>query len=455
MRQAGKPFWHPGRGPPDVVLRCTMLASSSSFSALSCELIAGLSRPSMSKTSLDKSKIKFLLLEGVHPSAIEVLKGAGYSQIETLPKALQGEELKAKLADVHFLGIRSQSKLTADVLSAAPKLVAVGCFCIGTNQVDLNAARERGVAVFNAPYSNTRSVAELVLAEAILLLRGIPAKNALVHRGGWMKSAAHSHEIRGKTLGIVGYGSIGTQLSVLAEGLGMHVAFYDVVSKLPLGNARQVPKLHDLLAQSDIVSLHVPELPSTKWMIGPAEIAAMKQGGILINAARGTVVDIDALAQGIKSEKLWGAAIDVFPVEPGSNNEEFQSPLRGLDNVILTPHIGGSTMEAQANIGGEVAEKLVKYSDNGTSISSVNFPEVALPAHPGKHRLLHIHHNVPGVLSEINRIFSDNRINIASQYLQTNEKVGYVVTDIDAASSDLALEKLAQVPGTIRSRVLF
>ena len=409
----------------------------------------------MSKTSLDKSKIKFLMLEGVHPSAIEVLRAAGYSQIETLPKALQGEELKAKLADVHFLGIRSQSKLTADVLAAAPKLVAVGCFCIGTNQVDLNAARERGVAVFNAPYSNTRSVAELVLAEAILLLRGIPAKNALVHRGGWMKSAVHSHEIRGKTLGIVGYGSIGTQLSVLAEGLGMHVAFYDVVSKLPLGNARQVPKLHDLLAQSDIVSLHVPELPSTQWMIGPAEIAAMKQGGILINAARGTVVDIDALAEGIKSEKLWGAAVDVFPVEPGSNNEEFQSPLRGLDNVILTPHIGGSTMEAQANIGGEVAEKLVKYSDNGTSISSVNFPEVALPAHPGKHRILHIHHNVPGVLSEINRIFSDNHINISGQYLQTNEQVGYVVIDIDAASSDLALEKLAEVPGTIRSRVLF
>ena len=409
----------------------------------------------MSKTSLDKSKIKFLLLEGVHPSAVEVIRGAGYTQIEMLPKALQGEELKAKLADVHFLGIRSQSKLTADVLAAAPKLVAVGCFCIGTNQVDLNAARERGVAVFNAPYSNTRSVAELVLAEAILLLRGIPAKNALVHRGGWMKSAAQSHEIRGKTLGIVGYGSIGTQLSVLAEGLGMHVVFYDVVSKLPLGNARQIPQLHDLLAQSDIVTLHVPELPSTKWMVGPAEIAAMKPGGILINAARGTVVDIDALAEGVKSGKLWGAAIDVFPVEPGSNNEEFQSPLRGLDNVILTPHIGGSTMEAQANIGGEVAEKLVKYSDNGTSITSVNFPEVALPAHPGKHRLLHIHHNVPGVLSAINQVLADNHINIASQYLQTNEKVGYVVTDIDAASSELAQEKLAQVPGTIRSRVLF
>ena len=409
----------------------------------------------MSKTSLDKSKIKFLLLEGVHPSALEILRNAGYTQIETLPKALQGEELKAKLADVHFLGIRSQSQITADVLAGAPKLVAIGCFCIGTNQVDLNAARERGVAVFNAPYSNTRSVAELVLAEAILLLRGVPEKNALAHRGGWLKSATNSHEIRGKTLGIVGYGSIGTQLSVLAEGLGMHVAFYDVVSKLPLGNARQVARLHDLLAQSDIVTLHVPELPSTKWMIGAAEIAAMKPGGILINAARGTVVDIDALAEGITSKKLWGAAIDVFPVEPGSNKDEFVSPLRGLENVILTPHVGGSTMEAQSNIGLEVAEKLVKYSDNGTSTSSINFPEVALPAHPGKHRLLHIHHNVPGVMSEINRVFAENQINIASQYLQTNEKVGYVVIDIDAASSDLALEKLALVAGTIRSRVLF
>ena len=409
----------------------------------------------MTKTSLDKSKIRFLLLEGIHPSAVEVLRGAGYTQIETLPKALQGEELKARLADVHFLGIRSQSQLTADVLAAAPKLVAVGCFCIGTNQVDLNAARERGVAVFNAPYSNTRSVAELVLAEAILLLRGVPEKNALAHRGGWLKSAINSHEARGKTLGIVGYGSIGTQLSVLAESLGMHVAFYDVVNKLPLGNARQVQRLHDLLAQSDIVTLHVPELPSTQWMIGPDEIAAMKPGGILINAARGTVVDIDALAAALKAKKLWGAAIDVFPVEPGSNSEEFVSPLRGLDNVILTPHVGGSTMEAQANIGGEVAEKLVKYSDNGTSISSVNFPEVALPAHPGKHRLLHIHRNVPGVLSEINRIFSENHINIASQYLQTNEKVGYVVIDVDAEYSDLAQEKLQHIKGTIRSRVLF
>ncbi|GKT16061.1 phosphoglycerate dehydrogenase [Acidovorax sp. SUPP2522] len=409
----------------------------------------------MAKTSLDKSKIKFLLLEGIHPSALDVLRGAGYTQIEAISGALPDDELKRKIADAHFVGIRSRTQLTAEVFAHAHKLVAVGCFCIGTNQVDLNAARERGVAVFNAPYSNTRSVAELVLAEAILLLRGIPEKNAVAHRGGWLKSADNAYEIRGKTLGIVGYGSIGTQLSVLAEGLGMHVIFHDVVNKLPLGNARQAPSLHALLGQADIVSLHVPELPSTQWMIGAAEIAAMKLGGILINAARGTVVEIEPLAEALKAKKLLGAAIDVFPVEPRTNKDEFLSPLRGLDNVILTPHIGGSTMEAQANIGLEVAEKLVKYSDNGTSISSVNFPEVALPAHPGKHRLLHIHQNVPGVLSQINQIFSDNRINIAAQYLQTNEKVGYVVIDIDAQSSDLAQDELAKVPGTIRSRVLF
>ena len=409
----------------------------------------------MNATSLDKSKIKFLFLEGIHPSAVEVLRNAGYSQIESHAGALSDEELGQKIADAHFVGIRSRTQLTEAIFAQAHKLVAVGCFCIGTNQVDLNAARERGVAVFNAPYSNTRSVAELVLAEAILLLRGVPEKNAAAHRGGWLKSAENAYEIRGKTLGIVGYGSIGTQLSVLAEGLGMQVAFYDVVSKLPLGNARQVHRLSDLLAESDIVSLHVPETQATQWMIGANEIAAMKPGAILINAARGTVVDIEALAEGLKSKKLLGAAIDVFPVEPRSNKDEFLSPLRGLDNVILTPHVGGSTMEAQANIGLEVAEKLVKYSDNGTSTSSVNFPEVALPAHPGKHRLLHIHRNIPGVLSEINKIFSDNQINIASQFLQTNEKVGYVVIDIDASSSELAQDKLAQVHGTIRSRVLF
>ncbi|WP_313295445.1 phosphoglycerate dehydrogenase [Diaphorobacter sp.] len=407
------------------------------------------------KTSLDKSKIKFLLLEGIHPSAVQVLHAAGYTNVETVKGALSDEALKQRLADVHFLGIRSRSQLTADVFAHAPKLVAVGAFCIGTNQIDLEAARDHGVVVFNAPYSNTRSVAELVLAEAILLLRGVPAKNASVHRGGWSKSAEGSFEARGKTLGIVGYGSIGTQLSVLAESLGMKVLFHDVVSKLPLGNAHQAASLNDLLGQSDIVSLHVPELASTQWMIGEEQLAKMKPGAILINASRGTVVVIDALAEALRSGKLGGAAVDVFPVEPRSNEEEFQSPLRGLDNVILTPHIGGSTMEAQANIGLEVAEKLVKFSDNGTTTSSVNFPAVALPEHAGKHRLLHIHRNVPGVLSQINQIMSDNHINISAQYLQTNEKLGYVVIDLDARSSDIALQKVAQVPGTIRSRVLF
>jgi D-3-phosphoglycerate dehydrogenase len=409
----------------------------------------------MTKPSLDKNKLKFLLLEGIHPSAIAVLREAGYTQIESLPGALEGEELKAKIADAHFVGIRSRTQLTAEVLAHAHKLAAVGCFCIGTNQVDLNAARERGIAVFNAPFSNTRSVAELVLAEAILLLRGVPEKSAAAHRGGWLKSADNAFEIRGKTLGIVGYGSIGTQLSVLAENLGMQVVFFDVVTKLPLGNARQVGKLHELLAQSDVVSLHVPETRATQWMIGAAEIAAIKPGAVFINASRGTVVEIEPLAAALRSKQLLGAAIDVFPVEPKSNKDVFESPLRGLDNVILTPHVGGSTMEAQANIGIEVAEKLVKYSDNGTSTSSVNFPEVALPAHPGKHRLLHIHRNVPGVLAEINQVFAGNGINIASQFLQTNEAIGYVVIDIDAAHSDLALAKLAQVTGTIRSRVLF
>lgn len=414
-----------------------------------------MTQPLMIKTSTDKNKIKFLFLEGIHPSAVDVLKAAGYTQIESLSGALPENELKAKIADVHFVGIRSRTQLTAEVFAHATRLAAVGCFCIGTNQVDLNAARERGIAVFNAPFSNTRSVAELVLAEAILLLRGVPEKSAVAHRGGWLKSAENAYEIRGKVLGIVGYGSIGTQLSVLAEALGMKVVFFDVVTKLPLGNARQVAQLNELLAQSDVVSLHVPETQATQWMIGEAEIAAMKAGSVLINASRGTVVRIEPLAEALRQKKLLGAAIDVFPVEPRSNKDEFESPLRGLDNVILTPHVGGSTMEAQENIGIEVAEKLVKYSDNGTSTSSVNFPEVALPAHPGKHRLLHIHRNVPGVLSEINKVFSDNHINISAQYLQTNEAIGYVVIDVDAAYSDMARTKLAEVPGTIRSRVLF
>lgn len=409
----------------------------------------------MIQTSTEKNRIKFLLLEGIHPSATEVLQRAGYTQIESVAGALTDEALKLKIADTHFVGIRSRTPLTQGVFAHATRLAAVGCFCIGTNQVDLNAARERGIAVFNAPYSNTRSVAELVLAEAILLLRGVPEKSAVAHRGGWLKSADNAFEIRGKTLGIVGYGSIGTQLSVLAEALGMQVVFFDVITRLPLGNARQVAHLHDLLAKADVVSLHVPETPATQWMVGEAEIAAMKPGSVLINASRGSVVAIEPLAAALQQKRLLGAAIDVFPVEPRSNKDIFESPLRGLDNVILTPHVGGSTMEAQENIGIEVAEKLVKYSDNGTSTSSVNFPEVALPAHPGKHRLLHVHRNVPGVLAEINRVFSDNGINIASQYLQTHKAVGYVVIDIDAAHSELALARLAQVPGTIRTRVLF
>ena len=409
----------------------------------------------MTKTSLDKSKIKILLLEGVHSSAVQTFTKAGYSNVELLAHALEGDELKAKIADVHFVGVRSRTQLTREVLEAAKKLVGIGCFCIGTNQVDLIAAQEKGIVVFNAPYSNTRSVAELVLAKEIMLLRGIPEKNAVAHRGGWLKSADNAFEIRGKTLGIVGYGSIGTQLSVLAGGLGMHVLFHDVVAKLPLGNAHQAASLDDLLSRSDIVTLHVPELPSTQWMMGEKEFAAMKPGSIFINAARGTVVVIDALAKALKSGKLLGAAVDVFPVEPKSNKDEFISPLRGLDNVILTPHIGGSTMEAQANIGLEVADKLVRYSDNGTTISAVNFPEVALPEHPGQNRILHVHHNVPGVLSAINQVFAENGINVAGQYLRTHEKLGYVVIDLEPGSSALALEKLAQVPGTVRCRVLF
>lgn len=411
----------------------------------------------MSQTSLDKDKIKFLLLEGVHPNAVQVLNQAGYTNVEQLSGALEGEALKAKLADVHFVGIRSRTQLTAEVLAAAPRLVAIGCFCIGTNQVDLAAARERGIAVFNAPYSNTRSVAELVLAEIILLLRGIPQKNAAAHRGGWLKTADNSYEARGKTLGIIGYGSIGSQLSVLAEAVGMNVIFYDVVAKLPLGNARAMPDMKSLLAAADVVTLHVPELPSTRWMIGEEEIAAMKPGAVLINAARGTVVSIEPLAEALKNGHLMGAAIDVFPTEPKSNKDEFQSPLRELDQALLTPHIGGSTLEAQANIGLEVAEKLVKYSDNGTTTSSVNFPQVALPEHPGKKRLLHIHRNEPGVMMNINRTLSDAGANIAAQYLQTLEGVGYVVIDIAADEVDASAMRAAldAVPGTIRTRVLF
>jgi len=409
----------------------------------------------MNPKSLEKSKIKFLLLEGLHQSAVETLNRAGYTNIEYLKTSLSEEQLIEKIRNVHFIGIRSRTQLTQAVFDAAEKLQAVGCFCIGTNQVDLDAALVRGIAVFNAPFSNTRSVAELVIGQTILLLRGVPEKNAQAHRGVWQKIATGSFEARGKKLGLVGYGNIGSQLSVLAESMGMKVFLYDIITKLPLGNAVQLPTLKELMQTCDVVSLHVPETTQTENMIGSEQIGWMKKGSILINASRGSVVDIDALAAALHSGHLAGAAIDVFPVEPRSNEDEFVSPLRQFDNCILTPHVGGSTMEAQENIGLEVSEKLVKYSDNGSSFTSVNFPEVALPAHPGMHRLLHIHKNVPGVLSQINNIFSETGINIRSQFLQTNEEIGYVVTDIDVEYSKVALEKLNQVKGTIRCRVLF
>jgi D-3-phosphoglycerate dehydrogenase len=343
------------------------------------------------------------------------------------------------------------------VLERARRLIAVGCFCIGTNQVDLDAARKVGVPVFNAPYSNTRSVAELVIAEAIMLLRGIPQKNAACHRGGWAKSASGSYETRDKVLGIVGYGHIGTQVGVLAESLGMHVIFHDIESKLSLGNAHAVSSLDELLERADVVTLHVPQTPATRGMIGVAQLARMHQGAMLINASRGNVVDIQALADALRAGRLAGAAVDVFPVEPKGNKDAFVSPLVGMDNVILTPHIGGSTLEAQDNIGIEVASKLIRYSDNGSTLSAVNFPEVTLPEHPHSLRLLHIHRNTPGILSRINELFSAGNINIDAQFLQTDADVGYVVIDVTADEAQAAALKaqLAAIPGTLRSRVLY
>ena len=437
----------------------------------------------MTATSFDKDRIKILLLEGIHPCALDTLAADGYHNITRLDHALQGDELAAALSETHMLGIRSRTQLTDAVLAVAPRLMAVGCFCIGTNQVDLAAATIRGIPVFNAPYSNTRSVAELVLAEAILLLRGVPNKTTLMHEGIWQKSASASFEIRGKTLGVVGYGNIGSQLGVLAESLGMNVVFHDVVRKLNLGNARQIDSLDDLLAIADVVSLHVPSLPTTANLMNAERIGRMKTHAVLINASRGNVVDLVALAQAIREGRLLGAAIDVFPAEPKSNNEPFISELKGLPNVILTPHIVGSTLEAQENIGSEVAEKLIRYSDNGSTRSAVNFPEVALPEHPGQHRLLHIHRNIPGILSAINQTLSAANVNVAGQYLQTLGDVGYVVIDIDAdedvgdadedvddadedADEDVGVNSqgvdsqsvraaLNAVDGTIRTRVLY
>ena len=409
------------------------------------------------QTSYPRQDIKVLLLEGVSASAVEVFHRAGYSQVELHAKSLPEDELKARIGEAHIIGIRSRTQLTAEVLAQAKRLIAVGCFCIGTNQVNLGAARLAGVPVFNAPYSNTRSVAELVIAEAIMLLRGIPQKNAQCHRGGWAKSANGSYETRDKVLGIVGYGHIGTQVGVLAESLGMRVIFHDIETKLALGNARAVSSLDELLERADVVTLHVPETPATQLMIRREQLAKMRAGAMLINASRGSVVDIDALAAVLRAGHLAGAAVDVFPFEPKGNDDPFVSPLIGLDNVILTPHIGGSTLEAQDNIGIEVASKLVRYSDNGSTLSAVNFPEVALPEHPHSRRLLHIHRNVPGTLSRINELFSAGNINIDAQFLQTDGEVGYVVIDVsaDEAQANELKTKLAAIPGTLRSRVLY
>jgi len=409
------------------------------------------------KTSLGKDRIKVLLLESIHPGAVEAFKADGYTNVEYHDRALSDRELIERLRDAHLLGIRSRTEISGEAIEQAEKLVAIGCFCIGTDQVDVVAAEERGIPVFNAPFSNTRSVAELVIGEIILLCRGIPQRNAAAHRGQWLKAVAGATEVRGKTLGIVGYGHIGTQIGVLAEGLGMQVIYYDVETKLGLGNATAVGSLDALLERSHVVTLHVPEAPATVRLIGKEQLARMRPGALLINASRGTVIDIDALAAALESGHLAGAAIDVFPTEPASNDQEFETPLRRFDNVILTPHVAGSTVEAQQSIGGEVAAKLMKYSNNGSTLTAVNFPEVSLPDHPDKHRVLHIHRNEPGVLAQVNAIFSRSGLNIASQYLETSRRVGYAVTDVEA-DGPLSLEvkkQLDAIDATIRTRLLY
>lgn len=412
----------------------------------------------MNTTSLAKSKIKVVLFEGIHATAREAFQADGYSDVVCHPKSFAGDALAAAIRGAYFIGIRSATQVTAAVLERAPKLIAIGCFCIGTNQVDLECAKSRGIPVFNAPFSNTRSVAELVLAEIVLLMRHIPERNAAAHRGEWRKTATNSHEVRGKKLGIVGYGHIGTQIGVLAESLGLQVAYFDVETKLAMGNARPMASLADLLGWADVVTLHVPETPETEGMIGAAELAQMQPGAKLINASRGKVVDIEALAAALRSKHIGGAALDVFPREPKGAGDPFESPMREFDNVLLTPHVGGSTEEAQENIGVEVAEKLIKYSNNGSTLSAVNFPQVTLPEHPRKHRLLHIHRNQPGVLSNINRVFSQRDVNIAGQYLQTDPTIGYVVIDVETQKPPVTRSlknQLSQVPGTIRSRLLY
>lgn len=407
------------------------------------------------KTSYPKEKIKVLLLENISETAVKNFTKQGYTQVQKLTKALPEKELINTIKDVHILGIRSKTEITEPVFEAAKKLQAVGCFCIGVNQVNLEAATESGVAVFNAPYSNTRSVAELVIGAAVMLIRRIPDKNAAAHRGVWMKEASGSFELRGKTLGIIGYGNIGSQVSVLAEAMGMKVIFYDVETKLPLGNATDMRTLKDLMSKADVITLHVPDTAQTKNLITKSNLRYCKKGAILINYARGEVVDLPALQKAIESGQMGGAAIDVFPQEPEKNGDVFKSPLQNLPNVLLTPHIGGSTEEAQQNIGEDVSNKLLNYLEKGITFGSHTVPTLSLPPQEGAHRILHIHRNVPGVLSQINGQLSRNDINIVGQYLKTNDSIGYVVVDVDKQLSNKAAQLLKEVPHTVKVRLLY
>lgn len=411
--------------------------------------------PEKKITSYPKEKINILFLENISEVAVKNFNAAGYTNVKKINGALTEAELMAAIKDVHLLGIRSKTQITKKILDAAQKLQAIGCFCIGVNQVDLKSATKNGVAVFNAPYSNTRSVAELVIGASIILIRKIIDKNKAAHEGVWLKEASGSYELRGKTLGIIGYGNIGKQVSVLAESLGMKVIFYDVETRLPLGNAESRKSLKEVVSKSDIVTLHVPELESTKNLISKNILKQFKQGSILINYARGEVVDLQALRTALLDGHIGGAAVDVFPVEPEKNGDQFESPLQGLNNVLLTPHIGGSTQEAQLNIGDDVSSKLFNYLEKGTSTGSHSIPELALPPQEGTHRILHIHHNVPGVLSEINTQLSKNKINILGQYLKTNDEIGYVVLDVNKNLSKNASELLRKVKGTIKVRMLY
>lgn len=407
------------------------------------------------QTSYPRNKIKILLLENISDAAIRELEAGGYTSIERINGAMSEADLIKAVKGVHLIGIRSKTRVTKNVIEAADKLVAIGAFCIGVNQVDLNAATEKGVAIFNAPYSNTRSVAELIIGLCVMLIRKIADKNAAAHRGEWLKDATGSFELRGKTLGIIGYGNIGSQVSNMAEAMGMHVIYHDVATKLPHGNAKQIRDLKDVLKQSNIVTLHVPSDSTTRNMINTDTLKAMQKGSILINHSRGDVVDLDALRKAIKSGKIAGAAVDVFPDEPEKNGDRFECVLQNLPNVILTPHIGGSTEEAQANIGLDVTAKLIKYLDFGTSEGSHTVPPVSLPPQAGTHRILHIHKNIPGVLGEINSRLSKRGINITGQYLKTNDEIGYVILDVDSKLSKEAFEILKDVKGTVRARMVY